>query len=87
MLMGNIRAFFGAGSETVLTTIEWILLLIAGHSKFQEIVHKEIDTVIGKERTPSWDDRLQMPFTQSFIYEVFRWKTIVPLNILRRYCL
>ena len=53
-------------------------------SALQKRIHKEIDEVIGNERNPSWADRLQMPFTQAFIKEVFRWVTIVPLNLLRK---
>jgi len=83
-LNGNCRAFFGAGSETVRTTTEWSLLLAAGYSKYQQRIQEEIDSVIGRDRNPSWDDRLQMPFTQAFLSEVFRWKTIVPLNLMRR---
>ena len=80
----NVRAFFGAGSETVRSTTEWLLLLVAHHLDYQKRIHKEIDEVIGNERNPSWNDRLQMPFTQAFINEVFRWVTIIPLNLLRR---
>lgn len=83
-MLGNSRAFFGAGSETVRTTTEWNLLVAAAHSKYQQKIQEEIDSVIGRERSPSWDDRLRMPFTQAFLSEVLRWKTIVPLNLMRR---
>ena len=83
-LWANCRTFFGAGSETVRTTMEWSLLLMAHHLDYQKRIREEVDNVIGPGRTPKWTDRFNMPFTQAFINEVFRWKTIIPLNLMRR---
>ena len=48
-------------------------------------MQSEIDDVVGNQRTVSYADRLQMPFTQAFINEVYRIKTVAPLGVLRRY--
>ncbi|CAG2173422.1 unnamed protein product [Oppiella nova] len=80
----NSRAFFGAGSETVRTSAEWLLLLVVKYSEHQKRIHSEIDSVVGRDRSPCYADRLHMPFTQAFINEMFRWKTILPLNLMRR---
>ncbi|CAG2110465.1 unnamed protein product, partial [Medioppia subpectinata] len=82
-LSANSRAFFGAGSETVRTTVEWLVLLAVKHKDIQKRLHEEIDDVIGRDRSPTWADRLDMPYIQAFINEVFRWKTIAPLNLMR----
>ncbi|CAG2170900.1 unnamed protein product, partial [Oppiella nova] len=63
---------------------EWLLLLSAKYSEHQKRIHEEIDSVVGRDRSPCYADRLHMPFTQAFINESFRYKTIVPLNLLRR---
>ncbi|CAL1262532.1 unnamed protein product [Larinioides sclopetarius] len=76
-------AFFGGGSETVRVTIEWMLLTLASYQDIQANVHAEIDNVIGPDRSPSWNDHLQMPYTQAVIFEILRWKTPIPLNLLR----
>ena len=83
MLAGNVQGFFAAGTETVKTTIEWALLIIAGHQEIQSKVQSEIDRVCGGQQLPSWSHRNDMPFTQAVINEIFRWKTISPLNLLR----
>ena len=44
-------------------------------------VVKEVDTVIGQGRTPSYADRQLMPYTQAFLMEVHRFKPIVPLGL------
>ncbi|CAG2100613.1 unnamed protein product [Medioppia subpectinata] len=67
MLEGNTLLLFGAGSGTVLTTLEWSLVILAAYPRVQQHIQKEIDEVIGKERSPNFADRNQMPFLQAFI--------------------
>ncbi|XP_054165541.1 cytochrome P450 2J2-like [Oppia nitens] len=83
MLAGNVQGFFAAGTETVKTSIEWALLIIADHQHIQREVQTEIDNICGRQVFPSWSQRNAMPLTQAVINEIFRWKTISPLNLLR----
>ncbi|OQR75371.1 cytochrome P450 2J6-like [Tropilaelaps mercedesae] len=83
VLVGNLSSFFGAGSETVRTSIDWLLLVCAAFPGIRVRVQTEIDQVIG-DRTPTWEDNRSMPYTMAVIWEVFRWKPINPINILRR---
>ncbi|GBM52074.1 Cytochrome P450 2A8 [Araneus ventricosus] len=77
------RAFFAAGSETVRMTVDWMLLVCATYPEVQKKIHSEIDEVLGQERFPTRNDHLSMPFTEAAIAELMRWKTTVPLNIMR----
>ncbi|GFV86873.1 cytochrome P450 18a1 [Trichonephila clavipes] len=77
------RVFFGAGSETVRVTVDWLLLVSAAYPQVQKRIQAEIDEVIGTDRFPTWQDRIRMPFTEAAIVELMRWRTIVPLNIMR----
>ncbi|GFT82457.1 cytochrome P450 2G1 [Nephila pilipes] len=76
-------SFFGAGSETVRITVDWMLTVSAAYPRIQKRIHAEIDEVIGPDRFPTWQDRLRMPFTEAAIAELMRWRTIVPLNLMR----
>ncbi|CAG2114264.1 unnamed protein product, partial [Medioppia subpectinata] len=80
MLLGNALTLFGAGSAT---TLEWSLLILATNPQIQQQIHKEIDEVIGKERSPKFADRNQMPYLQAFMYEVWRFRTITAVNLPR----
>ncbi|KAH7972164.1 hypothetical protein HPB52_008563 [Rhipicephalus sanguineus] len=46
-------------------------------------VQREIDEVIGRDRRPTWEDRLRMPFTMASVWEMDRWKTSTPLGVPR----
>ena len=41
-------------------------------------MHAEIDEVIGSERLPSLDDKMNMDYTNAFILESFRYTSFVP---------
>lgn len=75
--------FFAGGSETIRTSVEWLLLTAATHQDFQRRIHFEIDETVGRDQCISWENRSSMPFTEAFINELMRWITILPLNLLR----
>nr|XP_042905131.1 uncharacterized protein LOC107448862 [Parasteatoda tepidariorum] len=82
-LMGNAGDLFGAGSETVRTTLSWCTYTMAAFPHIQNKVQKEIMDVLGADREPEVQDQKNMPYTHAVILEIMRWKTIVPLNVLR----
>ncbi|CAL1262443.1 unnamed protein product [Larinioides sclopetarius] len=61
----------------------WMLLVCAAYPEVQKKIHSEIDEVIGQNRFPTRNDHLNMPFTEAAIAELMRWKTSIPLNIMR----
>ncbi|XP_056379789.1 cytochrome P450 2D15-like [Hyla sarda] len=70
---------FGAGTESTTTTLRWALLYMILYPDVQSKVQEEIDEVIGRERTPTMGDVLQMPYTNAVIHEVQRCGDVVPL--------
>jgi cytochrome P450 len=78
-----LRDLFGAGEETVSTTLRWVFLVLANHPCVQTRLQKEVDDVIGTDRQPSLNDQSNMPYTQAVILETMRRHTLAPLSILR----
>lgn len=83
MLKGNAPSLIGAGSTTVRATVEWCLLTMAKYPDVQQRIYSEIEDIIGRERSPQWADHILMPYTEAVLMEVQRWKTVVPINLLR----
>ncbi|XP_074114541.1 putative cytochrome P450 304a1 [Cotesia typhae] len=47
-------------------------------------VQEEIDSVVGPNHLPGWDDRSRLPFTEAVIREVMRMETLAPLSVGHR---
>ncbi|KAH0616835.1 hypothetical protein JD844_028253 [Phrynosoma platyrhinos] len=55
-------------------------LIILNGLTFSERVHEEVDAVIGRVKSPTMEDRSQLPYTTAVIHEIQRWADIVPMT-------
>lgn len=43
-------------------------------------IQAEIDSVVGHDRLPSFEDRLNLPYIEAVIKETVRWQTVIPIS-------
>ena len=69
-LTHNLMDFFMAGSETTSTTLTWAMLYMVRYPQVQKKVQEELDRVVGRNRSPTLQDRSSLPYTEvnSFSY-------------------
>lgn len=82
-LKKTIYDVFGAGMETLATTVKWSILYLLHYPEIQEKIHNEIMREVGLERAPTINDKPQLRYLNAFVLEVQRVTSIVPLNIFR----
>lgn len=75
-VMGDL---FSAGMETIKTTLLWLIVFMLRNPNAKKQVQDELDSVIGRQRMPKFQDLQFLPNTESTIYEVLRISSIVPL--------
>ncbi|XP_069500530.1 cytochrome P450 2G1-like [Ambystoma mexicanum] len=79
-LVITVMDFIIGGTETITTTMKYGLLILMKHPDVQEKVQKEIDNVVGERSSPTFEDRLTMPYTNAVVHEIQRFSDVAPLG-------
>uniref|UniRef100_A0A0B7BQ04 Cytochrome P450 n=1 Tax=Arion vulgaris TaxID=1028688 RepID=A0A0B7BQ04_9EUPU len=80
-LLKIVNDLFQAGTETTSTTIYWCILFILNNPGVQEKIYQEIKDNVGRERTPTMQDKNQLTYLNAVIHETQRLGSIVPLSV------
>ncbi|XP_046853676.1 steroid 17-alpha-hydroxylase/17,20 lyase-like [Xenia sp. Carnegie-2017] len=68
-----------AGSDTTSAVLSWFILYVVLHQDVQQNIHDEIDRVVGRNRSPSWQDTKQLNYLQACVCETLRLSRILPV--------
>ncbi|KAJ7138330.1 cytochrome P450 [Mycena epipterygia] len=77
-LSGSI---FGAGAETTSSTLHTFFMAMALNPDIMRKIQHQIDTVVGRDRLPTFEDRADLPWVSAVMKEVMRWRPILPLSL------
>ncbi|XP_782513.2 cytochrome P450 2U1 [Strongylocentrotus purpuratus] len=72
-----------AGMVTTSDSMLWAILIVAQHPQLMKEIQKEIDDVIGDERSPKMADQDALPLIVATLMEVSRIRPAVPLGVPR----
>ena len=74
---GNLQFYHGFQTTAA---VQAFFLVMAMHPDVQHKAQVELDTVIGPDRLPDFNDRDKLPYINAIVKETLRWHSIVPLG-------
>ncbi|XP_032779897.1 cytochrome P450 2C15 [Daphnia magna] len=77
-LLWLVSDLFIAGGETTITSFRWVLLCLAKFPEVQQRLRHEIMENFGRDSSPSYSQRTQLPYLEAFIHETLRFSCSVP---------
>ncbi|KAF7357539.1 O-methylsterigmatocystin oxidoreductase [Mycena sanguinolenta] len=72
---------YTAGTDTSISSFASFCLAMALYPEIQKKAQTEIDTVIGTDRLPEFEDRPSLPYVEALYREVMRWRPATPLGL------
>jgi len=73
-------SLFGAGSDTTASTLCTAFLALVTHPESLHVAHRELDTVVGADRSPTFEDEAGLPYIRALVKEVLRWRPVAVLG-------
>jgi len=67
--------------ETSSSSLMVFLLAMVLYPDVQKRAQAEIDSVIGLDQLPAFEDRPSLPYVDAILREILRWHPIVPLGV------
>ncbi|KAI6659251.1 Cytochrome P450 1A1 [Oopsacas minuta] len=81
MLKNHLSSIFGAGFSTTAGTLKYAILIMAIYPEVQTKVQLEIDSVIGGDRYPAFDDESRLVYTSAVVTEIYRYHSLAALGV------
>ncbi|KAJ6493028.1 cytochrome P450 [Mycena sanguinolenta] len=82
-LKGAAATLFGAELPTRSAVAVFLLAMVL-NPECQIKAQKEIDSVVGTSRFPTFEDRVELPFVECILQETLRWNPVAPLGVPHR---
>ncbi|KAG2336897.1 cytochrome P450 [Suillus weaverae] len=67
--------------ETMSSTLMAFALAMVLYPDVQKRAQAEIDSVVGRDRLPTFEDRASLPYIDAILRETFRWAPAIPLGV------
>lgn len=80
ILKGCAGLAYAAGAESTVSMLSSFILAIVTHPEVQVKGQREIDSVVGQQRLPDFNDRPFLPYITAIVKEVLRWSPVAPLG-------
>jgi len=69
-------------TQTVSSMVS-LFLALTEYPEVHRRAQRELDSVLGRDRLPTFEDRPRLPYIDALCKEVLRWRMVVPLGTHR----
>jgi len=69
------------GIDTSALSFEWLVYILSHYPEVQDKIHQELESVVGPDRLPTYDDVEKLSYLNATICELFRFKHFAPFGI------
>ncbi|KAI9433752.1 cytochrome P450 [Lactarius indigo] len=76
-----LGTMFQAGSDTAISSMSSLFLALVLYPEVQKRAQAELDTVISRDRLPTYDDKSRLPYIEAMSRELLRWYMVTPLGV------
>ncbi|KAG6856468.1 hypothetical protein H0H87_004047 [Tephrocybe sp. NHM501043] len=76
----SAASLYAGGADTTVSANYSFFLAMALHPDVAKKAQAEIDSVIGNDRLPTFDDRSELPYVDALAKEVLRWHVVAPMG-------
>ncbi|KAF3198817.1 hypothetical protein TWF106_004105 [Orbilia oligospora] len=78
LIKDSAISLYGGGSDTTVAALAFFFRTMMFHPEVQRKAQEEIDRVIGNDRLPGFNDRVDLPYVEAVFKESLRFNPIVP---------
>jgi cytochrome P450 len=73
---------YAGGADTTVSSIRGFVLAMLLFPDVQRKAQQEIDSVVGTDRLPHFEDRDNLPYIDALIQETLRWIPVTPMGVI-----
>ncbi|KAI0253709.1 cytochrome P450 [Lactifluus subvellereus] len=77
----TLGSMFQAASDTTVSAMSSLFLVLVLYPEVQKRAQAELDTLISRDRLPTFDDRPRLPYIEALCKELLRWKMVTPMGV------
>ncbi|KZP29740.1 cytochrome P450 [Athelia psychrophila] len=83
-IKGASASMYGAASDTSVTFLATFVLAMIRYPAVQQRAQAELDSVLGPDRLPTFDDIPALPYLSAVMKECHRWEVVFPFALPHR---
>ncbi|KAF9267739.1 cytochrome P450 [Marasmius fiardii PR-910] len=80
LIRDALTTAYSGALESTVSVLASFFLAMSLHPEIQKRAQQELDTVIGKSRSPTFMDRTDLPYVEAVLRETLRWAPVAPLG-------